>query len=147
MPLNRWNNKLEACLRDDFCCNNTELMRWRKSVCDLAGRSDCRRPELWKQTDCFFCVCIEGRESRVGRYLGLMPGVDVKRQNKNQRKFSGERLRLAAWIWTSPPPPREKAELDQSRGQTDWSIGSTLSLKVSLEFNVSTFVCSIRSNR
>lgn len=40
----------------------------------------------------------EGRGVRVGKYLGLMASVDARRQDKNQRKFSGERLRLAGWI-------------------------------------------------
>lgn len=56
--------------------------------------------ETWAvKTDLLF-FCVKGRGVRVGRYLGLMASVDARRQDKNQRKFSGERLRLASWIWT-----------------------------------------------
>ena len=45
----------------------------------------------------FFFVFLwaEGRVNRVDRYLGLMPSVDARHQGENQRKFSGERLRLS----------------------------------------------------
>lgn len=91
--LNHRNNILEACVRDDFCFNNTGLMRCRKSLCDLAGRRDCRRPELWKQT-CCFSLLKEQRAGLVGIWVWcpvLMPDISIK----NYRKFSGERPRLS----------------------------------------------------
>lgn len=57
-----------ACVRDDFCFNNSELMRWRKSVCDLADWRVCRGPELRKQSYCFY-FCTQGRERE--RELGI----------------------------------------------------------------------------
>lgn len=57
----------------------------------------------------FFCT--EGRGVRVGKYLGLMASVDARRQDKNQRKFSGERLRLAGWIRTNPQVWKESKTL------------------------------------
>lgn len=65
-------------------------MTWQAG--GTAGDPGCEN----RPTVIFFCA--EGRESGVSRYLGLMPGVDVRRQDKNQRKFSGERLGLASWI-------------------------------------------------
>lgn len=91
-----------ACVRDDFCFNNSELMRRRKSVCDLADWRVCRRPELWKQTYCFD-FCTEGRER--ARYFGLMPSIDVRWQDKNERKFSRERFLWQAGL--EPSPRRE----------------------------------------
>lgn len=108
------------------------------SQCVWLGRQgDCRRPELWKQTRCFlvFLVffCAVGRESRVSRYLGLMPGVDVRRQDKNQRKFTGERLRLASWIWTNSQEKNQR--FTRTEKTVRLQIGSSLSLYASLEFS------------
>lgn len=127
---------LEACLRDDFCFNNTELMRWRKSVCvtwqtgGTAGDPSCEnRPAVFF----LFFFCAVGRESRVSRYLGLMPGVDVRRQDKNQRKFTGERLRLASWIWTNSQ--EENQRFTRTERTVRLQIGSSLSLYAPLEFS------------
>lgn len=90
--------------------------------------------ETWAvKTDLRF-FCAEGRESRVGRYLGLMPGVDVRRQDKNQRKFSGARLRLASWIRTKPQVWRESRVLPHGGEKIDWKLAA-LSLYAPLEFS------------
>lgn len=90
-------------------------MTWQAG--GTAGDPSCEN----RPTGFFFSA--EGRESRVGRYLGLMPGVDVRRQDKNQRKFSGERLRLASWI-KEPSPRRESRDLPEHGEQINCKLAA-----------------------
>lgn len=125
----------EVIVRNAFSLNNTGPMRRRKWLCDLAARRVCRRPELWKQSCCF--SVLEGRENRVGRYLGLMPGVDVRHQDKNQRKFSGEKLWLAIWLLSKSQVWRE------SRGLPHRREGKTLTVQVPIELGFYRAVCEV----
>lgn len=101
-------------------------MTWQAG--GTAGDPSCEN----RPTGFFFSA--EGRESRVGRYLGLMPGVDVRRQDKNQRKFSGGEAQIGQLDQRTKPQER-KQRFTRTWGTDKLQIGSPLLLYASLEFN------------
>lgn len=54
-------------MTDDFCFNNTELMRWRKSVCDLAGGGETAgEPSRENRPTVFISALWEDRAGSLG---------------------------------------------------------------------------------
>lgn len=91
-------------------------MRWRKSLCDLAGRRDGRRPELWKQTSCF-PVLKEERARLVGIWvwrLAVMPDISVRIKGNSQGRGSDCLVGSdpAFWFWGKSLLPQGSDVLD-----------------------------------